>query len=185
MAKTFATFRGGDQRTPRHFCPQFSCRCSQQKISNLSKQTSIGLILACFWVFRLFSFYWHSAPLSYQHFNLRPNIPVSIVSPNITGLMSKDDFTKLASPYLPESSLDEFTDNTFKLFDEVTAIMSTSVDDFFDENNSEWTFWQGPWRPAWLWGVCLSSACHRDQGQPGAPRLDFWPHFWPSEILKN
>ena len=53
------------------------------------------------------------------------------------GLMSKDDFTKLASPYLPESSLDEFTDNTFKLFDEVTEIMSTYVDDFFDENNSE------------------------------------------------
>ena len=103
----------------------------------------------------------------------------------MTGLMSKDDFTKLASPYLPESSLDEFTDNTFKLFDEVTAIMSTYVDDFFDENNSEWIFWQGPWRPAWLWGVCLGSACHRDQGQPGAPRLDFRPHFWPSEILEN
>ena len=32
--------------------------------------------------------------------------------------MSKDDFTKLASPYLPESKLDEFTENTFKLFDE-------------------------------------------------------------------
>ena len=58
----------------------------------------------------------------------------------MTGLMSKDDFTKLASPYLPESNLDEFTDNTFKLFDEVTAIMSTYVDDFFNENNSEWTF---------------------------------------------
>ena len=60
------------------------------------------------------------------------------------GLMSKDDFTKLASPYLPESNLDEFTDNTFKLFDEVTAINSTNVDVFFDENDSEWTFWQGP-----------------------------------------
>ena len=35
-----------------------------------------------------------------------------------SGLMSKDDFTKLASPYLPESKLDEFTENTFKLFDE-------------------------------------------------------------------
>ena len=32
--------------------------------------------------------------------------------------MSKDDFSKLASPYLPESKLDEFTENTFKLFDE-------------------------------------------------------------------
>ena len=51
--------------------------------------------------------------------------------------MSKDDFAKLASPYLPESNLDEFTDNTFKLFDEVTAIIITHVDDFFDENKSE------------------------------------------------
>ena len=32
--------------------------------------------------------------------------------------MSKDDFSKLASPYLPESKLEEFTENTFKLFDE-------------------------------------------------------------------
>ena len=32
--------------------------------------------------------------------------------------MSKDDFTKLALPYLPESKMDEFTENTFKLFDE-------------------------------------------------------------------
>ena len=62
----------------------------------------------------------------------------------MTGLMSKDDFTKLASPYLPESNLDEFTDNTFNLFDEVTAIFITHVDDFFNKNNSEWTFWQGP-----------------------------------------
>ena len=35
-----------------------------------------------------------------------------------SGLMSKDDFSKLASPYLPESKLEEFTENTFKLFDE-------------------------------------------------------------------
>ena len=68
--------------------------------------------------------------MSYQHFNLRTNLPVSIVSPNITGLMSKDDFTKLASPYLPESNLDEFTDNTFKLFDEVTAIIITIVNKY-------------------------------------------------------
>ena len=44
--------------------------------------------------------------------------------------MSKDDFTKLASPYLPESNLDEFTDNTFKLFDEVTAIIITIVNKY-------------------------------------------------------
>ena len=44
--------------------------------------------------------------------------------------MSKDDFTKLASPYLPESNLDEFTDNTFKLFDEVNAIIITIVNKY-------------------------------------------------------
>ena len=44
--------------------------------------------------------------------------------------MSKDDFTKLASPYLPESNLDEFTDNTFKLFDEVTAIIIKIVNKY-------------------------------------------------------
>ena len=54
--------------------------------------------------------------------SLKCRIPILESSLNhsfdCSGLMSKDDFSKLASPYLPESKLEEFTENTFKLFDE-------------------------------------------------------------------
>lgn len=34
------------------------------------------------------------------------------------GLLSKDDFVKLATPYLESNQIEQFADNTFNLFDE-------------------------------------------------------------------